>query len=84
MSTLGPLETYDSDEDALEVTMAPRPAPAAEGGAILLPDALSPTRLPGEVSITNTDGDTMVFKLSDDGSRVQEFHNGALEIDDVL
>ena len=28
-------------------------------------------------------GDTMVFKLSADGSRVQEFLNGALEIDDV-
>ena len=28
-------------------------------------------------------GDTMVFKLSADGSRVQEFLNGALEIDNV-
>lgn len=36
-----------------------------------------------EVSITDTDGDTMTFKLTPDGSRVQEFVNGALEIDEV-
>ena len=36
-----------------------------------------------EVVITDTDGDLIVFKLSPDGSRVQEFVNGSLEIDDV-
>jgi len=36
-----------------------------------------------EVTITDTDGDTMVFKLSEDQSRVEEWLNGALEIDDV-
>lgn len=83
MSTLRPLETYDSNEDALVITMVPHPNPAA--GTTILPATLLPgTLLSGEVSITDTDGDTMVFKLSSDGSRVEEFHNGALEIDDVL
>ena len=36
-----------------------------------------------EVTITDTDGDEMMFKLSPDGSRVQEWVNGALEIDQV-
>jgi cytochrome c1 len=38
---------------------------------------------PKQVSITDTDGDTMVFKLSADESRVEEWVNGALEIEDV-
>ena len=36
-----------------------------------------------EVVITDTDGDTMIFKLTADGARVQEWYNGSLEIDDV-
>jgi len=36
-----------------------------------------------EVVITDTDGDTMIFKLTSDGARVQQWYNGSLEIDDV-
>ena len=36
-----------------------------------------------QVTITDMDGDTMVFALSEDKSRVQEWLNGALEIDNV-
>ena len=36
-----------------------------------------------QVTITDTDGDTMVFVLSEDKSRVEEWLNGALEIDNV-
>jgi hypothetical protein len=36
-----------------------------------------------EVVITDTDGDTMIFKLTSDGARVQQWYNGLLEIDDV-
>jgi len=50
-------------------------SPAFGGGAA--------AQQPKQVSITDTDGDTMVFKLSADESRVEEWLNGALEIANV-
>ena len=39
--------------------------------------------LPDEVSVKDRSGDSMVFRLSADGSRVQMFVEGVLEIDNV-
>ena len=39
--------------------------------------------VPDEVSVADRNGDVMVFRLSADGSRVQLFVDGVLDVDDV-
>ena len=80
---------------ALVPSAAPSDAVPTTRACANEPSANEPTLLPPrfgasaealeemQVTITGTDGDTMVFALSQDKSRVEEWLNGALEIDNV-